>query len=183
MTLTRSLVVCAVLGIWAGACASAPGQPAVSVPLEVPEPPARAALEPAAIAEAAPPERPARPTAGTTEPSGGRQGRASSTPSPTPAAPPANPQSAVPAATTSPELRAGGSAGQTRSVQEVRAIMARTSQKLDRLDRARLTAGQQADFDTARRFLAQAEQGIRANNLMLAQYSAEKAETLINGLR
>jgi hypothetical protein len=182
MTLIRRLVVCALLGTSAIACASAPRPPVASVPLEVPEPPPRANLEPApTTAEGATAERPARPATATAEPSGGRQGRPASTP-PAAVPPAAAPQGTAPAVAT-PELRPGGIAGQTRSVQELREIIARTSAKLARLDRARLSAGQQADFDTASRFLAQAEQAIRANNLMLAQYSAEKAEILINGLR
>ena len=37
--------------------------------------------------------------------------------------------------------------------------------------------------DSARRFLAQADTAVKANNLLLAQSSVEKAEALANGLR
>jgi predicted translin family RNA/ssDNA-binding protein len=66
---------------------------------------------------------------------------------------------------------------------EVREMMDRTSKKLGALDRRKLTAGKQVDFDTARRFLSQAEEAVKAKNLLLAQYAADKAETLVNGLR
>jgi hypothetical protein len=61
--------------------------------------------------------------------------------------------------------------------------LARTKQKLDSIDRRRLNAGKTADYDAALRFLAQAADAVKANNLMLAQSSAEKAETLAAGLR
>ena len=47
----------------------------------------------------------------------------------------------------------------------------------------RLSAGKSADYDSARRFLAQAGDAVKANNLLLAQSSAEKAEALADGLR
>jgi hypothetical protein len=47
----------------------------------------------------------------------------------------------------------------------------------------RLNADRRADYDSARRFLAQAEAAVKENNLLLAQSSAEKAATLADGLR
>jgi hypothetical protein len=64
----------------------------------------------------------------------------------------------------------------------VQESLRRTRQKLDAIDRRRLNAGKRADYDSARRFLEQAEGAVKANNLLLAQSSAEKAETLANGL-
>jgi hypothetical protein len=65
----------------------------------------------------------------------------------------------------------------------VREVLTRTKQKLDSIDRRRLNAGRRADYDSARRFLAQAEAAVKVNNLMLADSSAEKAETLADGLK
>jgi hypothetical protein len=59
----------------------------------------------------------------------------------------------------------------------------RITRKLDAIDRRRLSAGKSADYDSARRFLAQAGDAVKANNLLLAQSSAEKAEALADGLR
>jgi hypothetical protein len=65
----------------------------------------------------------------------------------------------------------------------VKEIIDRTSSKLGALDRRKLSSGQQADYDSARRFLTQAQEAAKANNLLLAQSAAEKAETLADGLR
>jgi hypothetical protein len=88
----------------------------------------------------------------------------------------------VPPAPT-PELRSGTPAALAISAVEVREIMQRTAKKLDALDRRRLSAGKRADYDAARRFLSQAQAAVRENNVMLAKYSADKAETLADGLR
>jgi hypothetical protein len=54
---------------------------------------------------------------------------------------------------------------------------------LDTIDRRRLNTGKRSDHDSARRFLSQAEAAVKDNNLLLAESSVEKAETLANGLR
>jgi hypothetical protein len=65
----------------------------------------------------------------------------------------------------------------------VRDRLARTKQKLDTIDRRRLNSGRQTDYDSARRFLSQGEAAVNDNNLLLAESSVEKAETLADGLR
>jgi hypothetical protein len=82
-----------------------------------------------------------------------------------------------------PELRPAGQAGRTPTADQVRAVLSRTKQKLDLIDRRRLNTGQRADYESARRFLSQAEAAVKANNLLLAESSAEKAETLADGLK
>jgi len=138
----------------AGACASNPARASVAVPLEIPEPPPRVQMAPMPAVDTPLPERPV--------------------PAVVPPARPAPPP---------PELRPAGSVGRTPSAAQVRESLGRTKQKLDLMDRRRLNAGRQADYDSARRFLAQAESAVAANNLLLAQSSAEKAETLANGLK
>ena len=59
----------------------------------------------------------------------------------------------------------------------------RTKQKLDSIDRRGLNAGKRVDYDSARRFLSQAEAAVNQNNLLLAESSGEKAETLADGLK
>jgi hypothetical protein len=80
-------------------------------------------------------------------------------------------------------LRSTGAGAQSITAREVGDIIDRTSTKLRALHRAKLSAGKRADYDAARRFLSQAQEAAKDNNLMLAYYSAEKAETLADGLR
>jgi hypothetical protein len=81
-----------------------------------------------------------------------------------------------------PDLRPAGAAGAPAAAQ-VRDLLARTRQKLSLIDPRQLNAGKRADYDSAQRFLSQAEGAVKDNNLLLAQSSGEKAETLANGLK
>jgi hypothetical protein len=65
----------------------------------------------------------------------------------------------------------------------VRDQLARTRAKLNAIDRSRLNAGKRTDYDSASRFLLQAEAAVNDNNLLLAESSVEKAETLADGLK
>ena len=176
----RTLVIVATL--LAGACASNPARSSVAVPLEIPEPPPRVEMAPMPALETPLPERPVPvPPPARPAPPPSAAAAASTKPS----SPAAAPVAAVPDPAQTPpppELRPAGSAGRTPSAAQVRESLGRTKQKLDLMDRRRLNAGRQADYDSARRFLAQAESAVAANNLLLAQSSAEKAETLANGL-
>jgi hypothetical protein len=175
--------VVAILALLISACASNPGRSAMNVPLEIPEPPARVAMDPvpAVITETpAPPERPAATPVS----------RPAATPSSSPAAavtppavqPPTTPVE-PPRTTPPPELRPGGPAGRTPTAAQVRDRLIRTRNKLNAIDRARLNAGKRTDYDSARRFLSQAEAAVKENNLLLAESSVEKAETLADGLK
>jgi hypothetical protein len=86
-------------------------------------------------------------------------------------------------ATPPPELRPAGPVGRTLTATQVREQLVRTKQKLDSIDRRRLNPGKRADYDSARRFLSQADAAVTANNLLLAESSVGKAETLADGLR
>jgi len=176
-----------VAAAFVAACASNPARSSVAVPLEIPEPPPRVEMAPIPAVEAPLPERPvpavvppARPL-----PPPSTAAAASTSPSSTGTAATAPGAALQDPARTSPppELRPAGSAGRTPSAAQVRESLGRTKQKLDLMDRRRLNAGKLADYDSARRFLAQAESAVAANNLLLAQSSAEKAETLANGLK
>ena len=172
----RSVRIIAVLvaGLGAAACASAPARSSAAVPLEIPDPPPRAAIAPVPLPDVAQAERPVprSPTAAAQD---------------NPEAPPVRPAPPVPAVanpSAAPAgLRSAGPGAPSISVAHVREILSRASQKLDALNRGQLNAGRQVDYDNARRFLAQAEAAVKSNNLMLAQSSAEKAETLADGLR
>jgi hypothetical protein len=182
------VLLCLALGLWSASCASS----SAAVPLAVPEPPGHATIRPVEVAEKPQPE-PAVPPAADSP--GGRSGRpATNSPAARPPAasqqvttPPATPPPvAAPPATPTPatELRpAGPSGAHTVSAQQVRDTIARTAQKLNALDRRALSSGKRDDYDAARRFLSQADTAVKANDLLLAQSSAEKAEALATGLR
>jgi hypothetical protein len=168
-------------------CASNPTRSTGVVALQIPEPPPKPDILPVPAPEA-PPERPAAapieppatvPAARPTPPVQTNAG-AQSAPQ-TPTAPVPAPEAAPP--TPAPELRPAGTAAKSLTGAQVRESLDRTKQKLDAIDRRRLNAGQRADYDSARRFLAQADTAVKANNLLLAQSSVEKAEALANGLR
>lgn len=177
--------VVAIVALLMGACASNPARSAAAVPLEIPEPPPREAIEPVAavIAEtpATPlPERPApAPAARPAAPAPARAEVVNPVPAPTTAAGPVEP----PRTTPPPELRAGGGAGRTPTAAQVRDRLVRTRQKLNSIQRGGLNAGQRTDYDSARRFLSQAEAAVKKNDLLLADSSVEKAETLADGLK
>jgi len=177
-------MVVASVALLATACSANPARSAAAVPLEIPEPPARVAISPVPGPEPpaeAVPVPAARPTAAIPAPA--RAPAAAVAPAPPPPAPVAQVPEPLPAAVPPPELRPAGPAGRTPTGAQVREALGRAKQKLDQIDRRTLNAGKRADFDSARRFLAQAEGAVKANNLMLAQSSAEKAETLADGLR
>jgi hypothetical protein len=178
-------IVAAALGC---GCATNPTRTTGVVALEIPEPPPKPDILPVPAPEA-PPERPAAaapverpasvPAARPSPPAQSNAGAQS--PPPTPAGPAPAPEAAAP--TPAPELLPAGTAAKSLTGAQVRESLDRTRQKLDAIDRRRLNAGKRADYDSARRFLAQADTAVKANNLLLAQSSVEKAEALANGLR
>jgi len=157
----------------------------MTFPLEIPEPPPRVAMDPvpAVIAEP-PPAEPERPAATPAS-------KPAATPASAPAAAVAQPAVQPPPVITPPEpprgpppeLRPAGPAGRTPTAAQVRDRLVRTRQKLDSIDRGRLNAGKRTDYDSARRFLLQADAAVKDNNLLLAESSVEKAETLADGLK
>jgi len=188
-TMTRAFIT---ISIAAAAlvcgCATNPTRSAGVVALEIPEPPPKPDILPVPAPEA-PPERP--PAAAPVERPASVPAARPSTPAQTnagsqsvpqaPAGPAPAPEAAAPAP--APELLPAGTAARSLTGAQVRESLDRTRQKLDAIDRRRLNAGKRADYDSARRFLAQADTAVKANNLLLAQSSVEKAEALANGLR
>ncbi|MCM3881115.1 MAG: hypothetical protein ND807_13485 [Vicinamibacterales bacterium] len=167
-------------------CASNPTQSSAAVPLQIPEPPPKAAIDPVPTPEP-PPERPVgstpvvRPLTPPAQPSSSPAAASSTVPA-TPAGPAAVPPDSMPPSPAA-ELKPAGTAAKTLTPVQLSEALDRTKQKLDAIDRRRLNAGKQADFDSARRFLSQAHTAAKVNNLMLAQSSVEKAEALAEGLR
>ena len=60
----------------------------------------------------------------------------------------------------------------------IRATLTRAQTDLNRVDAARLTADARVQYDTAKSFIRQADQAIRAKNLLFAKSVAEKAAVL-----
>jgi hypothetical protein len=168
----------------ASACSSNPARTSSAIPLEIPEPPPRVAMDPIPAAELpaeAVPVPASRPTAAIpTAPPRAAAAAPAPTPPPTAAVPVIEPTTRT---SPPPDLLPAGPPGRTPTAAQVRVALTRAKQKLNAIDRRRLNAGRRADYDSARQFIATAEEAVKVNNLMLAESSAEKAETLADGLK
>lgn len=151
-------------------------------PLEVPVVPPRvvAALPEEPEEEVAPadprPRRQTRPVRPRPRPA---PAEASKEPAPAPAEPPAEaPRPAEPATV----LRTPETADDSEAARRVREALGRANGQLGRVNAGALGKDARAQYDTARRFIDQAEGALRARNYMFASYLADKAETLARGL-
>lgn len=149
--------------------------PPVLVPMEVPPVPPRvivpdieeiqiAPVDPAAAKPAPPrtdpppkpPEKPAEPPkAGTPEP---------------------------PKVEEAPRVRTPQTANDELAEREVRSIMARAQALLNNVDYRPLSAAARQQYDTARRFITQADAALKIRNYVFARNLADKAETLARQL-
>jgi outer membrane biosynthesis protein TonB len=143
-------------------------------PLEVPQPPARVIVPPqpeapAPIEDTQPPN-PAR--SHPVRPAGRQEAKpdAARTDTAAPeAAPPATPETPQPATDIKPVH------ADAASVAAVRQQMGRASQNLTQVNYAGLSNDMKAQFDTANRFLALANQALKEGNLLFASTLADKA--------
>lgn len=170
----HKLLMLGVLLLGATGCAKAR---AVSVPdgppLSVPQPPERvlAPVEaPAPVAVAAPAPEP--PPAAAPVPR--------TPPRPAPREAEARPQPAPPPATQAEGTRdlrpaAANSAATERAVRDV---LVRANRDLGRIDYGRLTTDGRAQYEQSKRFSQQAEQALKARNVVFAATLADKAATL-----
>ena len=154
-------------------------------PLDVPAPPPRVVLPLEAAAEA-PPAQPTAPS-----PEEPRRPPPPARPRPTPAAPaetprvaeepprPATPPATPPATTT---LQTTPAAEQGEVERAIRATMTRASADLNRIDYRALNKDARTQYDTAKRFIQQAEDAIRMKNLPFAKNLADKAAVLATQL-
>jgi len=152
--------------------------PVPGPPLDAPAPPPRdipapspvpvvAAPPPAVEPEAAAPDRQTPP-------------RPPSEPVPVPAAavPPAAPAGAPPPAPTlqtTPDVDA--------AIRRVRAVLDRASRDLGRVNYAGLRVEAKTQYDTARRFIQQADGALAERNVAYASQLADKAAALAEGIR
>jgi hypothetical protein len=79
---------------------------------------------------------------------------------------------ATPTLQTTPALQEGG------VDRRIRTLLAQATSDLNRINIQALNADARTQFDTARRFVSQAEDALRAKNLMFASNLAEKASVL-----
>ncbi len=168
-------VVVALLPLAAGCAARAQAplpEPALPELLPPPAPPRIVAIyvapeEPAPV-EAPPPAEPSTPVR----------------PQPRPAAPPPAPPAAaggVPAVTTPPPALtltpAPGADAKTEA--SIRSLLSRVSRDLARVNGPSLSTDGRTQFETARRFVQQSEDALRARNLVYAGKLADKAAALV----
>lgn len=101
----------------------------------------------------------------------------------TPRADPADEAAPVPAANTPaasapPSLTLQTPGGNAQADQSVRTLLARAARDLGRVDYATLDADGKAQYDTARRFMQQADDALKVRNVMFAGKLADKAATM-----
>lgn len=167
-TLLAAGALCTVL---AAGCAKAQAKSAPDGPaLQVPQPPARvivAAGDPPPLPVEEPPVAPAAQPAPQVV-----------TPRPAPVPRPARPEppsEPVPANRVERTLRAPGDEARERAIRE---RLTGASADLARADYGRLSVGARGQYDQAKRFIQQAEQAIKDQNLAFASTLADKAATL-----
>lgn len=127
--------------------------PAVDDPA-VPKPPA-----PRPDAAAKPPEKPTEPP---------KPGQVETPP--------------VTVAESAPRVRTPQTANDEQAEREVRSIMARAQGLLRTVDYRALSSAARQQYDTARRFITQADNALRIRNYVFARNLADKAETLARQL-
>ena len=177
LTLALSLSALATPG-----CLRAQAKTMPVVPLAVPAPPARVvdASDPksppiVSLPEAPVPDTLPRPLL--TPPPQRTDVRPPEAPKPDPADPakPAEDTTRLPATPTlqtTPTLQEGG------VDRRIRTLLAQATNDLNRINVQGLNADARTQFETARRFVSQAEDALRAKNLMFASNLAEKASVL-----
>jgi hypothetical protein len=155
---------------------SVPGAPA----LDMPPPPPRVVdtteIEPAPVplpdepARHTPPQTPRRTPPPRSD--ANRQPDQPATPPSDAPKPAAEPPKAPPTLQTTPADVEG------KEEQSIRALLARANTDLSRVNYQRLNADARTQYDTAKRFVTQAEDALRTKNLVFARSVADKAATL-----
>jgi hypothetical protein len=184
----RALVCVSVILTLAAAagCARAAANPRTDpAPLAVPEPPPRV-IEPLPEVEELPMIEPERREAPMPLPRPARpakdNGSTRAEPKPEPAKPPEvpiEPPAPVPVpAAPRAELRTPEVADDLA----VREILDRAAKTLAKVDYRSLGKEAREQYDTAKRFMEQADEALRARNHIAAKYLAEKADTIAKGL-
>ena len=129
----------------------------------LPDPPLPA--EPVSPETVAPPPRAARPARR-------EMPRAEAPPEEAPVPP------TLPLPAPQPALALQTTGANARADQSVRTLLARAARDLGRVDYQALDADGRAQYDTARRFMQQADEALKSRNVMFAGKLADKAATM-----
>ena len=176
--------------VGATACGSAQAKaPATRPALEVPPPPPRLIeplpAEPVAAMEPVADLPPAAPTTSRprSQPSRETTREAAAKPEAKPETPPAvePPAAAPPAAASTPQIRAPGDNSET--ARQVRDTLDRTARTLNGIDYGPLSKQRKESYETAKRFIAMAEDALKTSNVEFAKYLAGKAEVFAKELQ
>lgn len=174
----RRLLPIALLTLAAG-CATARAQAPVLQPLDVPPVPPRVIVPDIEEVLPQPPDPGAsRPPAQRTDPPkppDSTTGGATTTEPPRTAADPPRPQE-------TPRVRTPQTANDEQAEREVRAIMGRAEGMLKQVPYQQLTGAAQQQYQTAQRFIRQADNALKIRNYVFARNLADKAETLARQL-
>ena len=184
------LPILALAAMGASACSVAQAKgPATRPALEVPQPPPRVvepvtaeappALEPVADLPPPPTNSP-RPRS---QPSRETASRDAPKPDPKPETPPATDTAPPPAPVTNPAPQIRTPADNSETAKQVRDILDRANKGLSTVDYRVLTPQRKESYDTAKRFILQAEDAIKASNLVYARFLADKADILAKELQ
>jgi len=97
---------------------------------------------------------------------------------PEPPSPAAEPKPAEPKTV----LQTPQTAGDADAERRVREVLGRARRELGQVNAATLGSDARTQYETARRFIDQAEDALKARNYMFARYLADKADALARGL-
>jgi hypothetical protein len=179
MRVTRVLLLGLAIPGLAG-CAKAQAKAALPPPALVTPAPPEHVIEPVPIPEPTEAAAPEAPAAVPSAPARPRE-----TPRPTeratvpavPAAPAPEPSAIAPP----PVLQTTSNPAEVE--QRARGLIGAAQRDLDQINPARLSANARTQYDTARAFIRQAEDALKAKNVVLARELADKAASLASQLR
>ena len=187
------LTIAALVLAATSACASAgaTGKAKDAPPLNVPPPPARI-IEPGPEPMPEPvselPTTPANPSTGAPRPNRSRETVRPPEPKPSEQKPVEPPPTPEPAPVTAPpaqppaQLRTPQTADTSNAARTVRMTIDRANGLLNGIDYRVLSNVRKKAYDDAKRFIQQAEEGLKNGNMVFAQAVATKAETLAREL-
>ncbi len=191
MRTARARIVAGLLAVALGAplatsCTRAHAKVTPEVPpLEVPPPPPRV-VEPTET-ETPPPVPLVKEPARHTNPQAPRQTHPAESPRPEVKPEPAKPEAAPapePPKTEAPQpppvttLQTTPAEAEGEVERSIRGVLDRARGDLGRVDYGRLNKDARNQYDTAKRFVQQADDALRAKNLVFAKYIADKAATI-----
>jgi hypothetical protein len=184
-----AVIVC--LAVLSSGCVRTAAKTVPDAPLDMPAPPPRD-FEPATEAEAPAPvplateparNAPTRPTTARPAPREPARPEPPKVEPPKPEAPPADPPKPAdepprPAST----LQTTPATGDGEIERGIRSSLARANADLNRIDYRVLNADARTQYDTAKRFIRQADDALKTKNLVFAKNLADKAAALADQL-